>query len=164
MTKAEEWLPWYRQKGYKGDLTEDEKTHLDSFALMPKHPSASENSLPKEVRDYIAELEFQLHDTKRDALYLRALASMGVGAYLVYEAAMGDAWTGSPMAYFIGFALIAYTPFYLRKETRKVFNELLIKTEKGGPLTTSDVGIRRNWEMTEIVRYRHKQRSGNAER
>lgn len=164
MTKKGEWLPWYRQKGYKGDLTEDEKKYLDAFTLMPEHPAASEDSLPEEVRDYIADLEFQLHDTKRDTLYLQALVSMGVGAYCVYEAALGDAWTGSPLSYLIGFSLIFYTPFYLRKETRRLSNELLLKTETGGPETTSDVGIRRHWDMMAISRYRRRIANGNVER
>lgn len=164
MTKKGEWLPWYRQKGYKGDLTEDEKKYLDAFTLMPEHPAASEDDLPEEVSAYIAELQFLLHDAKRDTLYWGALASIGVGAYFVYEAAFGDAWTGSPLLYLIGFSLIFYTPFYLRKETRRLAKELLFKTETGGPETTSEVGIRRHWELLAISRYRRRIANGNVER
>ena len=29
--KAQQSIPWYRKRGYKGNLTEEEKMELDSF-------------------------------------------------------------------------------------------------------------------------------------
>jgi exonuclease I len=49
--KAEEWLPWYRARNYKGDLTEAEKRQFDAFRMQPKHPA--DHDLPEEVRNYI---------------------------------------------------------------------------------------------------------------
>jgi len=35
-----EWLPWYRGRNYKGDLTEAEKHQLDALRMQPTHPAA----------------------------------------------------------------------------------------------------------------------------
>lgn len=41
MAKEQDWTPWYRRKEYKGNLTEEEKRHLDSFRLEEKHPAVA---------------------------------------------------------------------------------------------------------------------------
>jgi hypothetical protein len=40
-----EWLPWYRARGYNGNLTEAEKRQLDAFRAQEKHPAASKQAL-----------------------------------------------------------------------------------------------------------------------
>ena len=60
----EEWVPWYRERNYKGTLTEVEKREFDAFRSNPKHPAASFDELPQEVQNYIDELEFELYDRK----------------------------------------------------------------------------------------------------
>ena len=50
MAKEQNWTPWYRRKEYKGNLTEEEKRHLDSFRLDEKHPAAAVEDLPEEVQ------------------------------------------------------------------------------------------------------------------
>jgi hypothetical protein len=48
-----ERLPWYRDRNYKGDMSEDQKRQLDAFRMQPKHPAAEEDDLPAEVQNYI---------------------------------------------------------------------------------------------------------------
>jgi len=57
-----EWLPWYRSRNYKGDMTETEKRQLDAFRAQPKHPATRTEDLPEEVRDYINGIELELYD------------------------------------------------------------------------------------------------------
>ena len=64
MEKSLDWKPWYRQKSYNGDLTEDQKRYLDSFRNGEPHPAVSLFELQQEVQDRIYELEFQLEDHK----------------------------------------------------------------------------------------------------
>ena len=86
----EDQMPWYRRRGYKGDLTEDEKRELDSLrwlAQQPggKHPAAeySDLLLPDEVRTYISKLEIELHDERGTLLMGRVLVATGLGAFLL---------------------------------------------------------------------------------
>ncbi len=50
--KPSERPPWYRARGYKGDLTEKEKRELDSFRMRREHPAATFDSVPEEVQMY----------------------------------------------------------------------------------------------------------------
>ena len=61
-----EWLPWYRARNYKGDLTEAEKRQFDAFRMQPKHPAAQEDDLPEEVQSYIGRIEMELYDKKQE--------------------------------------------------------------------------------------------------
>jgi hypothetical protein len=54
--KVTERLPWYRERGYKGNLTENDKRKLDSFRLQDPHPAATHDNLPDEVFAYISSL------------------------------------------------------------------------------------------------------------
>jgi hypothetical protein len=76
--KQREVLPWYRARGYKGDLTEAEKREVDSFRVLPKHPAAQYEDLPDEVQQYIAEVEIERYDLKQDKA--AASAFVGTGA------------------------------------------------------------------------------------
>jgi len=49
-----ETLPWYRQRGYDGDLTEAEKRELDGLRALPEHPATQREDLPDEVQSYLA--------------------------------------------------------------------------------------------------------------
>ena len=48
--KSRDWKPRYRQRGYKGNLTEDEKRFLDSFRNGEPHPATSFEDLLGEVQ------------------------------------------------------------------------------------------------------------------
>jgi exonuclease I len=68
-----EWLPWYRARNYKGDLTEAEKRQLDAFRMQPKHPAAQEDDLPEEVQSYIGRIEMELYDKKQEGAVGQAM-------------------------------------------------------------------------------------------
>jgi hypothetical protein len=63
-----EWLPWYRARNYKGDLTEAEKRQFDAFRVQPKHPAAQYHELPEEVQSYINRIECELYDKRQDGV------------------------------------------------------------------------------------------------
>jgi hypothetical protein len=81
--KSTESLPWYRKKGFKGDLTENEKRQLDSFRMRENHPAASYDSLPEEVQYYISKLEIEGYDCKQQSLAASCLFVSGVGAFFL---------------------------------------------------------------------------------
>ena len=68
-------LPWYRKPSCKGKMSEAEKRTLDSFRMKDKHPSATQDHLPEEVKSYINRLEFELYDLKQDQLVGQTLAA-----------------------------------------------------------------------------------------
>jgi hypothetical protein len=80
MARRNEWLPWYRRKGYKGNLTEEEKRILDSFRMKEPHPAARYWQLPEEVQSYISRLQIELYDKKQDGAAGKALVLTGVAA------------------------------------------------------------------------------------
>src|SRR4051812_48997209 len=79
-----EWLPWYRARNYKGDLTEAEKRELDALRMQPKHPAVEANNLPEEVQSYLNKKELELYDKKQDSAAGRALILSAIGAALLY--------------------------------------------------------------------------------
>src|SRR4051794_24465203 len=86
--KQEDQIPWYRQPGYKGNLTEDEKRELDSLrwlAQQPggKHPAAEYSDLPEEVQSYISKLEFELRDERGTVLIGQVLVACGIGVFII---------------------------------------------------------------------------------
>src|SRR3954451_19161342 len=65
--EARQFIPWYRERSYKGNLTEEEKRELDSYRWMAqqpggKHPAAEYGDLAAEVQSYISKLEIELYD------------------------------------------------------------------------------------------------------
>lgn len=144
----EEFVPWYRKRGYKDNLTEEEKRELDSFrwlAQQPegKHPSAEYSELPEEVQSYISKLQIELHDERGTLLMGRVLFSCIIGVYLV---ASYFGWRpynneGSLWSLCFGIFLIVIPWVYYFREERKLRNDLLNSTEK----------IRAEWELDYIV-------------
>ena len=66
--KPTERLPWYRERNFKGNLTENEKRQLNSFRMRESHPAATNGSLPEEVQRYISSLEMEVYDRKQGSL------------------------------------------------------------------------------------------------
>src|SRR5688572_29732695 len=87
--KAQQSIPWYRKRGYKGNLTEEEKRELDSYrwlASQPggKHPATEYSDLPEEVQSYISKLETDLYDKIQGEPVLAAFLLNAVfGFYLL---------------------------------------------------------------------------------
>jgi hypothetical protein len=151
-----EWMPWYRARNYKGDLTEAEKRELDALRMQPRHPAAQADSLPEEAQNYLNKIELELYDKKQNGAAGRALLSSALGAlllYLNYRGCFGAAtmWSSAFAA------LLVVVPWlYYRYEWKRNAEELLPSDDS---YSVTDEGIRREWELDYIVRKRQAKRS-----
>ena len=84
-----EFLPWYRARNYKGNLTEAQKRDLDSFRAQETHPAADYDSLPTEVQHYINKLEMEIYDSKQQKIAARTLFGTGIGVLLALQMYFG---------------------------------------------------------------------------
>ena len=148
--KQEDQVPWYRQRGYKGNLTEEEKRELDSLrwlAQQPggKHPAAEYSDLPEGVQSYISKLEIKLHDERGAVLMGRVLFACVMGVLLVagYFGWKPVNHEGSNFALLFGVALIVLPWFLFFREEKKLRNEF-----RAGQCSER---IRTEWELDYIV-------------
>jgi hypothetical protein len=146
--KKKETLPWYRQRSYKGNLTEEEKRELDSFrwlAAQPggKHPAAEYSDLPNEVQMYISKLEIELYDEIQQALVGRVFLISGIGAFYLanYFGWISVKWDLPELALLSTFLMIAPWLYYVWK-WRKNADQF---SERGTE------GIRTEWELEHVV-------------
>jgi hypothetical protein len=105
-----EWVPWYRARSYKGNLSEAEKRQLDAFRMQPRHPAAMFDDLPEEVQNYVNRIELELYDKKQEGAARRAIVLSAVGAVLLFLNYKGcsvapDTWSN------IGGVLLLLTPW-----------------------------------------------------
>jgi hypothetical protein len=152
-----EWLPWYRARNYKGDLTEVEKRELDAFRVRPDHPAAQGDNLPEEVQSYLNKIELELYDKKQDGAVGRALVLSAIGAallYLNYEGCFGAPTTWS---YAAAVLLLVVPWLYYRYEWNRNAEEFL---PSDAPHSATDEAIRQEWEVDYIARKRQAERSG----
>jgi hypothetical protein len=82
--KQQEWVPWYRARNYKGNLTEAEKRQLDAFRTQPKHPAATFDDLPEEAQGYLSGIRLELYDKKQDGAASRAFVMSAIGAGVLF--------------------------------------------------------------------------------
>lgn len=141
---AKEWVPWYRRKDYKGNLSEEEKRLLDSFRMKEKHPSASSGDLPNEVQSYISNIEFELYDMKQGQAAAKALVFTFVAALLVYLGYIGQL-QNELLGYVGGAVLTLFAWFQYRREWRKNADEFTSKSNEKRSRT--DEGILTEWEL-----------------
>jgi hypothetical protein len=137
-----EWLPWYRARNYKGNLTEAEKRQLDVFRMQPRHPA--DHDLPEEVRRYICNITLELYDRKQDAAAGRAWTWSAIGAALLFGSYMG--WFGAPTIwlYALGAWFLVFPWFVYRYEWKKNAEEFLPSDHSHNAI---DEGIRQEWEL-----------------
>jgi len=149
-----EWLPWYRARNYKGNLTEAEKRELDAFRTQPKHPAAEVDNLPEEVQGYINRIESELYDQKQDGLALKAFCVSAFGAavlFLDYKGCLGapSIWYSALAVFLMVWPWIKYRYQWKKNAEAHVPSE--------GPHPT-DEGIRQEWELTYLVHTRRAER------
>lgn len=161
MKEQVEWVPWYRRKGFRGNLTELEKRHLDSFRSAERHPAAQYHDLPDEVQQYICEIELALYDRKQEALIGVTVGLTGIGAFLLFVAYHDLTW-GAPLTnYLLGAGLIVLAWGRYVHVWKKNAEDLWIKNEGPGiPFSRTQEAIQRNWELEEISRFRSLKRMG----
>lgn len=159
MKEKTEWVPWYRRKDYRGNLTELEKRHLDSFQNAERHPAAAYHDLPDEVQQYISEIELALYDRKQEALIGGTLGLTGIGAFLFFVAYHDLGW-GAPLTNCVlGAGLIVLAWGRCAQVWKRNADDLWIKEEGPGvPFSRTQEAIQRIWELEEISRFRKLKR------
>ena len=140
-------MPWYRQPGYDGDLSETQKRLLDQVRARSRHPAARAEDLPAEALSYIKALEFNLYQAKQQQLIGRTLLVSLFGAAVLYLTYYGYRLGTSNWDYVVGFAVLILPWFLYLRENRKQDREFL--PESGAPLST-DERIKREWELSYI--------------
>jgi len=150
-----EWLPWYRARNYKGNMTEAEKRQLDAFRAQPKHPAMRMEDLPDEVKNYISKIELELYDSKQDHAVGQALFVSLIGAALL-ALHYTDRLTATPWSYIFDVLLLVSPWFFYRYQWRKNAEEF-IPSRKDFP-NPIDEAIRTEWELEYIVSMHQQQR------
>ncbi|PWE33430.1 hypothetical protein DDZ14_04310 [Maritimibacter sp. 55A14] len=157
MAKEQDWTPWYRRKEYKGNLTEEEKRHLDSFRLEEKHPAVAVEDLPEEVQGYLSELELAVYEAKQEGVATKAFVLTGIGAIVIFLAYRELGWFSPLVGYVIGGAIIAFAWVNYSREWKKNADGLWIKQEgKGVPFSRTEEKLQEYWELDAISRFRKR--------
>ena len=151
MEKSLDWKPWYRQKSYNGDLTEDQKRYLDSFRNGEPHPAVSLFELQQEVQDRIYELEFQLEDHKETHFSQTTFTAVGGGILCCYWGYTSESFL-SIGSYFGALVLVAI--WFREWRKHQAFRQKFFwrgDIEKGEPSCFSEQEIQRRWELNEVL-------------
>ena len=157
MAKEHEWMPWYRRKDYRGNLTDEQKRHLDSFRLEEKHPAVAVEDLPEEVQSYLSELELAVYDAKREGVATKAFVLTGVGAFVIFLAYYELGWFAPLVGYVLGGAIIAFARINYSREWKRNADGLWIKQEgRGVPFSRTEEKLQAYWELDEISRFRQR--------
>jgi hypothetical protein len=142
-----ELLPWYRDREYKGSLTESEKQKLDAFRSEANHPSARYEELPAEVQKYIAGLELQIYDLKQEKAVAKAMLCTAAAIAFVWlyyrPITLSAFWVWA-----VGLLLVIVPWLAYRFEWHKNAQESM--PDKPG--SAIDEAIRREWEVNYVSR------------
>ena len=157
MSGTSEWMPWYRRKEYKGNLTEEEKAYLDSFRLEEKHPAVAFEDLPEEVQGYVTELELIAYDAKQDGVVTKAFVLTAIGVLVIYLAYRELGWLFPLLGYVVGGAVIAFAWVNYSREWKKNADGFWI--EQAGervPYSRTEEKLQEYWELDAISRFRKR--------
>ncbi|MBG0797162.1 hypothetical protein IYX23_05605 [Methylocystis sp. L43] len=147
----QEWLPWYRARGFKGSVSEAEKRHLDAYRSQPKHPAATYADLPEEAQSYISGMIVELLDKKREALFGWSLFwTTLAGALLLADYHRCRAATIWEYMFLAGIIVMAWVRYWF--EDRKIVEEFF-PSGISAP-TCADEALRREWELQYLVENR----------
>jgi hypothetical protein len=136
-----ERLPWYRARGYSGNLTEAEKRELDGFRMQADHP-AYQYELPEHVEFCITGLQLEAYDLKQERAAVRAFTTTLVGAAVLYIAHFGAGPSNSIWSYLIGIGLMILPWVVYRSEWRKNADANLFVSE----------AILMEWELDHVAK------------
>jgi hypothetical protein len=146
-----EWVPCYRARKYKGDLTEAEKRQLDAFRMQPNHPAATIDDLPDEVQQYVSRVELELYDKKQEAAAARAFVVSAIGAallFLNYNGCFAAPTIWSNLGAVL--LLVCPWPIYLYQWRRNA-EEFM---PRGASWSATAEAIRQEWELNYIAHWR----------
>lgn len=157
MGKPIDWKPWYRQRGYKGNLSEDEKRFLDSFRNGKLHPATSFEDLPDEVQGRLIELEDQLKEEQDTASFLIMLVWFSLSGYAFYSGYTDYDGLTSAASYCFGlFCIFMFYKSYKAYSSRHEHHNWYGDTEKGEPFCSTDEGLQRCWELNAVSEYKRR--------
>jgi len=158
VAKEDEWMPWYRRKEYKGNLTEEEKRYLDSFRLEEKHPAAAYEDLPEEVQEYLSELSLAVYDLKQDGAANKAFALTSLGAFWIFVGYQEIGWLSPLLGYVLGGLTITFAWINHSREWKKNADGFgRIKQEgRGVPFSRTQEKLQEYWELDAIDRFRKR--------
>jgi hypothetical protein len=149
-----EWLPWYRARNYKGNLSEAEKRQLDAFRTQPVHPAARLDQLPEEVQEHIRGIELELYDHKQQEAAGFAFFWSLVVVVLLLLNYLGCVPHTSNWSYPAGALLfVAIWVIYKRKWDQNA--EEFRPSGDGAPSRTNEA-FRKEWELNYIDSARRK--------
>lgn len=147
MLEKKERIPWYRAKGYKGKMTEDNKRKLDAFRMLEKHPATDPYDLPEDAQTYINSIEFELIDIKRQKSFNGSAFITAAAFALSYYSYLGHGYYNNPYwTYAFSIVIVIFVWWKHHKEDKTLCDELLSNT------TTE--GIIREWELDYITTIR----------
>ena len=164
MSGTNEWVPWYRRKEYKGNLTEEEKRHIDSFRLSEKNPAVAVEDLPEEVLGYLTELELAVYDKKQEGVANLAFVQTGIGALVIFLAYVEFGLLSPLVGYAIGCSIIAWAWLNYFRKWKANADALWIEQEgEGVPFSRTEEKLQEYWESDAISRFRNRSEVGDAD-
>jgi hypothetical protein len=116
---------------------------LDAFRLEEDHPSASYETLPEEVQNYINSLEIQIYDAKQSGLFwgcafVSFMGGISIQRWWQYPDSYGPFTLIVGVIVFTGAWIIWY---YQQKKNARDF------LPDDDPSRPTDEAIRKHWEL-----------------
>ncbi len=158
MAVKKKFVPWYRQKSYHGNLSEEEKRHLDAFYQLDQHPAVYHGDLPEEASRYINELECELHQERQDSAVTKFFAMIGIGLAVFYVTYNGLGWLGN-IGYLVGAVIIVFALYQYYQAHSRNSDWFMPKYEgDNAPVSLTEEKLFEHWDLDEITRYRSRGR------
>lgn len=149
--KQREFLPWYRQAGYRGRMTEAEKRYLDAIRESPPHPAVKLEQLPGEAQDYLNELELEAYDREQEQLVERCAIVSVVGALLIDANFLHLLDFTSWWAAITAIPLFVAPWLFYRWKWRQNADAFLPDLDAPGAVHPTDERLRAAWELRHIA-------------
>jgi hypothetical protein len=150
-SKKGEWLPWYRRKDYRGNLTEEEKRFLDGLRQSGQHPASAYDELPEEAQMYILELEQSVYDAKQSKATYTFLLMAAIGLFTIFGSYRDSLWLAPIVGYLSGAGMIFIGWLLYSREFKRNADEYIpMGKVPDSPNNLTDEGLRRHYEMQAI--------------
>lgn len=153
--EKQEWLPWYRVRDFKGNLTEAEKRELDSFRSLSKHPAITLEQLPVEAQNYIGMLELENYDAKQEKVAGEAMLVSALGLALLGAQYVG-CMNATPSGNFIAGVFVIAPWFYYKKKWAE--NADKFNPKSADVPRPTDEALRCEWEVEYLGNKRRAER------
>ena len=151
-SKKGEWLPWYRRKDYRGNLTEEEKRFLDGLRQSGQHPASAYDELPEEAQMYFQELEQSVYDEKQSKAAFTFILTATIGLFVIFGSYRDSLWLAPIVGYLSGAGMIFIGWLLYRREFKRNADEYIpMEKVQDSPNNLTDEGLQRHYEMQAIA-------------